>query len=76
MVIVQDIWNALGGLLLVILAIEILPNLWKEVSRRVRYGDQLKPDLEGLVGTGERSDQQQAPPAVRLSAQAGLDSDL
>lgn len=56
MVIVQDIWNALGGLLLVILAIEILPNLWKEVSRRVRYGTQRKADYRALADAYEGAD--------------------
>lgn len=45
----QDIWNAVGGLLVVILVFEAVPNLWKRLSRRVRHGPAGKPDYRALA---------------------------
>lgn len=49
----QDIWNAIGGLLLVILAIEFLPDLMKRLTRWMRYSRKGKPDYRALADAYE-----------------------
>lgn len=56
MMILQDAWNAVGGLLAVVLAIEILPGLWKRLSRRIRYGSEGKADYRALADAYEGAD--------------------
>jgi len=56
MPILQDIWNAVGGLLLVVVAIEVVPYGWKWLSRRLRYGDQGKADYRALADAYEGAD--------------------
>ncbi len=51
-----NLWNAVGGLLLIILAIEVLPDLWKRVSRPLRYGRESKPDTRALAEAYENAD--------------------
>lgn len=40
----QQLWNAVGALLIVVVAIECVPNLWKYSWRRLRYGPLSKPN--------------------------------
>ena len=49
-------WNAIGGLLLIILAIEVVPGLLKRVSRSLRYGRESKPDTRALADAYENAD--------------------
>ncbi len=56
MMILQDVWNAVGGLLAVVLAIEILPGLWKRLSRRIRYGGGGKADYRASAEAYEGAD--------------------
>lgn len=56
MEILGNLWNALGGLLVIILAIEVLPNLWKRLSRSLRYGADSKPDYRALAEAYENAD--------------------
>jgi lysophospholipase L1-like esterase len=56
MEILGNLWNAIGGLLLIILAIEVLPGLLKWVSRSLRYGRESKPDTRALADAYEDAD--------------------
>ena len=51
-----NLWNAIGGLLLIILAIEVVPGLLKRVSRSLRYGRESKPDTRALADAYENAD--------------------
>ena len=51
-----NLWNAIGGLLLIILAIEVLSGLLKWVSRSLRYGRESKPDTRALADAYEDAD--------------------
>ncbi len=56
MEILGNLWNAIGGLLLIILAIEILPGLLKRISRSLRYGRESKPDTRARADAYENAD--------------------
>lgn len=56
MEILGNMWNAVGGLLLVIVGIEVLPDLWKRASRLLRYGRDNKPDYRALAEAYENAD--------------------
>jgi len=51
-----NLWNAIGGLLMIIVAIEVLPGLLKRVSRALRYGRESKPDTRALADAYENAD--------------------
>ncbi len=56
MEILGNLWNAIGGLLLIILAIEVLPGLLKRISRSLRYGRESKPDTRARADAYENAD--------------------
>jgi len=56
MEILGNLWNAIGGLLLIIFAIEVLPGLLKQISRALRYGRENKPDTRALADAYENAD--------------------
>jgi len=56
MEILGNLWNAVGGLLLIIVAIEVLPGVLKRASRALRYGRESKPDARALADAYENAD--------------------
>ena len=52
----ENLWHAIGGLLLIILCIEVLPDVWKRASRYLRYGRENKPDYRALAEAYENAE--------------------